>query len=237
MEQPKTQLVFTVHLRGLGCRDRAREQGDRDPGLGAIVGRSRDGILPDKVRFEVVGLAGLLRLNLHVQSQVTFIVQGRRLVRLVVVNSGIQRVTEMASRKRSKKKSKKRRKAAAVVESVSEEKPKVRSLRGRKVSAEEVQKRVEVFDAQQRDGFTNQEAAEQLAIGVPAWNQWKQKHRKGKAVPRRSKPAQEGRGPEVPAVRGPAAVLEVGELVRLRTRVSELEGFIRALREVMEHAP
>ena len=89
----------------------------------------------------------------------------------------------MAARKKSKKKRSKK---------VTTQKPAAaKSLRGRKVPAEELKLRAEVYAAQEREGFTNAEAAERAGMGLPAWNQWKQKHRKQSGAG----PAKRGRKP------------------------------------------
>lgn len=108
------------------------------------------------------------------------------------------------------------------------------SLRGRKVPAWEIEQRIATYEAQERDGFTNAEAAARLGMGMPAWNQWKQKYRKnGGVMSSQADPSSTAPTVSENSARPPLPGNTTVEIVRLRARVAELETILDALRDVL----
>lgn len=132
-------------------------------------------------------------------------------------------------------------KRSAKASQAPEEKP-VKSRRGRKIPTAEVRKRIEIYDRQEAEGFTNAEAAEMLDMGLPAWNQWKQKYRR--TLGPAAGPIQRGRRSSLPlppqrpiASQGPASAADINsqaEAIRLRSKLAEAETFISALKELLD---
>ena len=128
----------------------------------------------------------------------------------------------MAQRKKAKRTSKK----------ASEPAPK--SKRGRKIPVAEIKSRIEIYNRQEAEGFTNAEAAEMLDMGLPAWNQWKQKYRR--SLGPAAGPIRRGRRPSLPlppSVTGGGDINSQAETIRLRSKLAEAETFIAALKDLL----